>query len=75
MAMTKKDFQEIADAMAEAKRRVTYSREDGTASQAVALKALEDATRELATACARQYKGGYGFQRQTFVRACGFEDA
>lgn len=75
MSMTKKDFQEIADAVEEAKRIVEYTYAEGSDQRNVALGALIHATRELSTACARQYKGGYGFNRQRFVDACGFEDA
>lgn len=74
MSMSKSDFQEIADAVAEAKRRIVYGSTSKMAENA-GLRALETATRELSTACARQYKGGYGFNRQRFVSACGFEDA
>jgi len=73
--MTKKDFQEIADAVAESRRMIEYAWKDGTASRAAALTALEVAAKQLATACARQYKGGYGFNRQRFVDACGFPEA
>lgn len=72
--MTKSDFQEMADAVAEAKRYVQY----GSSSKMVenaSMNALEIVTRELATACARQYKGGYGFNRDKFVTACGFPEA
>lgn len=73
MSMTKKDFQEIADAVAEAKRRVESS--NSTVVAESGLWALEVATRELSTACAHQYKGGYGFNRSRFVNACGFPEA
>lgn len=71
--MTKADFQEIADAVAEAKRVAEY--EMTSEFQRGQLYALESVTKELATACARRYKGGYGFKRQKFVDACGFPEA
>ena len=74
MTMSKADFQEIADAVAEAKRDVEHYSPSKMAENA-GIRALEFATRELATACARQYKGGYGFNRQRFVNACGFPEA
>lgn len=73
MTMTSKDFGAIAEAIAEAKRTVQYSSTSKMAENA-GLKALEAATRELATACHAQYKGGYGFNRQRFVTAAGFPD-
>lgn len=73
MAMTKADFQAMADAMALARRYVTYAFDDGTASQASALAALDTASERLATACAGQYKGGYQFDRGRFLRACGMD--
>lgn len=73
MTMAKADFQEIADAVAEAKRRVEWSFFGNQRESALA--ALTSATSELATACARRYKGGYGFNRQKFVDACGFPEA
>ena len=75
MAMTKKDFQEIADAVAEAKRVCEYTMAEGSPQREERYMALMHVTRELATACARQYKGGYGFNRQRFVDACGFPEA
>jgi len=75
MPMTKADFQEIADAVAEAKRDVEYSLPPQYDHKA-ALRALEFATKELATACARRRKTGAGaFNRQRFVDACGFPEA
>lgn len=73
MTMTGKDFDAIAEAVAEAKRDVQYYL--GEPDLSVALDALQTVTRELSTACARRYKGGYGFNRQNFVTACGFEDS
>lgn len=73
MAMTKKDFEAMADAVASARRDVTYAFDDGTASQASALAALDTVSERLATACAGQYKGGYGFNRARFLRACGMD--
>lgn len=75
MAMTKRDFQTVADAIEEAKRTIKYTYSNSPANATTAEYALGVATRELATACARQYNGGYGFKRQTFVEACGFPDA
>jgi len=75
MAMTKADFEAIAEAMAEAKRVIEYNREPGSDQYIAGMTALDIATRELATACARQYKGGMGFNRQRFVDACGFPEA
>lgn len=66
MAMTKEDFWAVANAVAEAKR--------WTEDQA-GLDALAAVTRELARACAGQYRGGYGFQRAKFLEACGFPEA
>lgn len=71
MSMTKKDFQAMADAVAYARRNVTYAFDDNTASQASALAALDAVSEQLATACAGQYKGGYGFNRSRFLEACG----
>ncbi len=73
MAMTKADFTEIADAVAEARRVVEFY--SSGQERAFKLSALETVTKELATACARQYRGGYGFKRDTFVEACGFPEA
>lgn len=78
--MTKADFEEIAAAIAEAKRVIDYAYADASSQdqwtmQDAALAALETATKELATACARRYKGGYGFKRQAFVEAAGFPEA
>lgn len=70
MTMSKQDFQAIADAVAEAKRSVLWYGDPRT--EHIRLEALNTVTKELATACARQYKGGYGFNRQKFVQACGF---
>jgi hypothetical protein len=63
--MSKKDFWAIADAVAEAKR---WTDED----DAQGLAALGAVSRQLASACARQYRGGYGFNRPLFLEACGF---
>lgn len=73
--MTKADFEEIAEAVAEAKRRVEYGTEADSGTRSAALTALQMAAAELATACARRYKGGYGFARQKFVEAAGFPEA
>lgn len=67
MSMSKKDFRAIADAVAETKRWVA---EDNGA----ALCVLGVAARQLATACARQYRGGYGFNRSKFLETCGFPE-
>ena len=74
MSITKKDFEAIAEAVAEAKRVVEYTWADGDVNRVVGLNALEVATRELATACASRYEGGLGFKRQRFVEACGFPE-
>lgn len=65
MAMTRKDFQAIADAVAHAKSWLDEDDQRGH-------DALASVTRELAAACARQYRGGYGFNRSRFLEACGF---
>jgi hypothetical protein len=65
MAMTKKDFWAIANAVAETKR---WMDED----DAQGLAALGAVSRQLANACAAQYQGGYGFKRALFLEACGF---
>jgi hypothetical protein len=77
MPMTKADFAEIAEAVAEAKRVIEYHYRADTDNRPMRLEmsALETATKELATACARRYKGAYGFNRSKFVEACGFPDA
>lgn len=78
MPMTQRDFEAIAEAVAEAKRTVEWQNHDNiftSGEYAGALRALYWATQELATACAKQYKGAYGFKRQKFVEACGFGDA
>lgn len=74
MSMTKADFQAIADAVAEATRSASWLNEVENRDDLIAL-VLSDVVKELATACARQYKGGYGFNRQRFVAACGFPEA
>lgn len=68
MAMSRADFQAIADAVAGAKGWLDA---DDTAGH----DALASVTRQLAHACARQYRGGYGFNRPRFLEACGFPDA
>jgi hypothetical protein len=73
MAMTGKDFNAIAEAIADAKRACEYQYAHGP-QRSRALFALERATKELATACAQQYRGGYGFNRGRFVTACGFPE-
>lgn len=75
MAMTQRDFEAIAEAVADAKRKVTYAWQDGTVPQAAALSALETVAEELATASAQRYRGGYGFKRSKFMEAAGFPDA
>ncbi|MFF9265854.1 hypothetical protein [Streptomyces longwoodensis] len=65
--MTRRDFQAIADAVAEARRWT-----DDTNTEA--LDALGAVARQLAAACARQYRGGYGFNRPRFLEACGFPE-
>jgi hypothetical protein len=79
MAMTSSDFEAMAEAMAEAKRYITYATpgESMTATTVrnIQLEALETAVKELATACAGRYRGSYGFKRQRFVEACGFPEA
>jgi hypothetical protein len=74
--MTQADFEEIAEAIREAKRYVDHVLDDAETHthHLGATAALERATTELATACARRYKGGYGFKRQKFVEACGFPE-
>lgn len=74
MAMTKADFQEIAGAVREARDSVDRNFREGTASWASATAALDAASERLASACARRYKGGYGFNRSRFLEACGVED-
>lgn len=63
--MSRKDFQAIADAVADTKRWLEDSDEAGHA-------ALASAARQLASACARRYQGGYGFNRARFLDACGY---
>lgn len=65
MAMSKADFWAIANAVAHTK---SWLEDDDEAGHA----ALASVTRELANACARQYRGGYGFNRPRFLEACGF---
>lgn len=65
MAMSKADFWAVANAIADTKRWT-----DDTDVQGLA--ALASASRALASACARQYRGGYGFDRHKFLDACGF---
>jgi hypothetical protein len=73
MAMSKKDFEAMALAMAEAKRDAQYDNPDATPEETeAAMRALELASRRLAAACAGQYKGGYGFNRTRFLEWCGF---
>lgn len=74
MTMTKSDFEAVAEAINEAKRRVYWllrNEKDLT----VALVTLEMATTELATACHSRYRGAYSFNRTKFVIACGFPEA
>lgn len=73
MAMTKRDFEAMADAIKTAKSDAQYDNPDGTPEELEAAnRALELAARRLADACARQYKGGYGFKRTKFLEWCGF---
>lgn len=74
MSMSKADFQEVANAIQEAKLTVQYTAPSKMAENA-GMRALETAAKELASACARQYKGGYGFNRSRFVEAAGFPEA
>ena len=53
----------MAEAMATARR---YCSGDPQADAT-----LDIASARLADACARQYKGAYGFDRQRFLKACG----
>lgn len=71
MTMTKRDFEAMAEAIKDSVREVNYSFTQGTASHASAMAALGVAAEKLATACAQQYKGGYGFNRARFLEACG----
>jgi hypothetical protein len=76
MAMTKADFQAMAEAISDAKDDTEYSMPDGTPEEReAALKALQFAAERLATACRGQYKGGYGFDRAKFLDVCGFGPA
>lgn len=73
MAMTKADFAAMAGSIKEAKRDAEF--ELSGDEMIFALVGLEHAAKRLATACAGQYKGGYGFNRSRFMDACGFGDA
>lgn len=73
MAMTKKDFEAIAEAVAEARRMLMYYKNDPSPNAESHKVAMDMVAEELATACARQYKGGYGFDRTCFLRACGMD--
>lgn len=68
MSMTQKDFEAMADAVRRAK---SYLEEDDDAGR----EALNIAARQLAGACAQQYRGSYGFNRAKFLDACGFPPA
>lgn len=77
MAMTQRDFEAMAEAMVEAKQEIVTAYEKSGASNYIphyALRPLETATRKLADACARQYKGAYSFNRDRFYEACGFPE-
>ena len=76
MGMSRDDYSEIADAIQEAKRVIKHNPAERPQWERGALEALEIATRELATACARRRKTGAGsFNRAKFVEACGFSEA
>jgi len=70
MAMTKRDFEAMAESVRDSRREVNYSFTEGTASWVAAQAALDTVAERLATACAGQYRGGYGFNRQRFLDAC-----
>ena len=72
MAMSKKDFEAMATALADAKRDAEYATEENSPERAAAMHALEMAARRVATACAEQYSGGYGFNRSKFLDWSGF---
>jgi hypothetical protein len=72
MPMSKKDFWAMANAMSDAKRDLEIATDPGTPERDSAMHALDMASRRLATACAEQYRGGYGFDRHKFMDACGF---
>lgn len=72
MVMSKKDFEAVALSMADAKRDLEIATDPGTPERESAMHALDMASRRLATACAGQYSGGYGFDRHKFMDWCGF---
>ena len=72
MAMTQRDFEAMAEAMATSKQVIEAEMTGLTRENA--LTALDVAAGELATACARQYRGAYGFNRSKFMAACGFPE-
>ena len=70
MAMTQKDFEAVAEAVAEARRMLTYYKNDRSPNAELHEVAMDMVAEELATACARQYRGAYGFNRERFLEAC-----
>lgn len=76
MAMTKKDFEAMATALADAKRDVLYDNPDATPEESeAAMRALELAVHRIAAACAGQRRpGGLPFNRHKFLDWAGFGD-
>ena len=75
MAMTKKDFEAMATALADAKRDAEFATDPDTPERAAAMHALDMAARRIATACAEQRRpGGLPFNRPKFLDWAGFGD-
>lgn len=71
MAMTKKDSDAVADAVAQVRETMLAETAEGSPERAAALETLERVTTELARACQDRCRGGYGFNVSRFRRACG----
>lgn len=73
MSMTKRDFEAMASAVREARRDFDLALTEGSYSWVSGQAALDTVAEKLATACAEQYRGGYGFNRGRFLEACGVD--
>lgn len=73
MSMTKKDYEVIAEAIADARRRMRSAFEEGTALYVAADTAMDTVADTIGKALAARYRGGYSFKWSRWDEATGTE--
>lgn len=74
MAFQNKTYQAIADGLLQTREIVAAAFEDGTATQAAALAAMDTAAEKVGQRLQAQHRGAYSFKMSRFLKACGVKE-